>query len=62
MTRSFYAMHINNWLKYFDEESIYITTDLELETNSKKVFSDIADFLGVAKHQLKTKFIPNKVN
>ena len=61
MTRSFYAMHINNWLKYFDEESIFITTDLELQANSQKVSSRIEDFLGVAKHQLRTKFTPNEV-
>ena len=63
MTRSYYAMHLNNWLDYFDEKSIFITTDLELQANSRKVFSRIEDFLGVDKHMAKlhTKFLPNEV-
>ena len=63
MTRSYYAMHLNNWLEYFNEKSFFVTTDLELEADADKVFSQIQDFLGVDKYknELKTKFIPNQV-
>merc|ERR1712176_1206648 len=52
LTRSFYSIHINRWLEYFNEEQIYLTTSQSILTNTSQVLSDIEDFLGVESYDL----------
>lgn len=49
ITRSFYAFHLNRWLKYFDKDQMFITTSKEIKSNPFDLMSNITDFLGVEK-------------
>ena len=52
LTRSFYSIHINRWLEYFNKEQIYLTTSQSILTNTSQVFAEIEDFLGVESYEI----------
>ena len=62
LTRSFYSIHINRWLEYFNEEQIYLTTSQSILTNTSQVLSEIEDFLGVESYDLSLHSSQLKVN
>jgi hypothetical protein len=47
---SLYAMHLNNWLKYFKREQLFICTTNQLKENPQKLMDKYFDFLGLEKN------------
>ena len=62
LTRSFYSIHINRWLEYFNKEQIYLTTSQSILTNTSRVLAEIEDFLGVESYEISLQRSQLRVN